>query len=159
MRGRAPLHYWDSNIFINVISGHEPDGGNILSAILKDVDDGRLRIATSAFTLAEVIKPRNSGQKLSQNDEVTIKNAFKRTPINMVELSRHIAERAREIQWVSNVKPPDAVHIATAEYAKVDRFDTYDDKLIAAIKAIPAEFWRHQFEIGHPEPMNYDLGL
>jgi predicted nucleic acid-binding protein len=159
VRGKAQLHYWDSNIFIIVIIGNEPDGGNILRAILKDIDEGRLKIATSAFTLAEVIKPRRSSEKLSQDDEAKVKNVFKITPINLFELSRHIAERAREIQWASNIKPPDAIHLATAEFAKVDRFDTYDDKLIAAAKAIPVEFWQHQFEIGHPEPINYDLGL
>ncbi len=158
MSKKSPIHYWDACIFLNIIQGNEIDNGNILKTHVKDVVDGRIRIVTSTFTLAEVVKPKRSETKLSKSDEVIIKGAFTKDVI-LYELTRKIAERARELQWEIAVKPADSVHLATAELARVSYFATYDDELIKNVENASAGIWNHQFKIGHPQIINYELDV
>lgn len=159
MSDDAPLHYWDSCTFIHIIQGNEPDGGRILKTRVRDVTEGRLRIVTSMFTLAEVVKPKRSKSVLSTQDETKIRSVFL-WPILLYELTRKIAERARELQWlINNIKPYDAIHLATAEFAYAYRFDTYDDPLIKAVNKAPPNIWNHKFGIGHPDLIGYELDV
>lgn len=155
MTTNPPLHYWDACTFLHIIKGNEPDGGNILHSLVKDVKEGRLRIITSTFTIAEVVKPKKGNNPLSKSDEAKIKDVFT-TSILIYELTRKIAERARELQWELGIKPPDAVHLATAETAEIKRFDTYDDKLIKKVRNGHIT-WNHKFDIGHPEKTQEEL--
>lgn len=158
MSKKSFLHYWDACIFINVIQGNEPDKGNILKTHVKDVVAGRIRIVTSSFTLAEVVKPKHSKIRLSKTDEIKIKGAFAKN-ILLYELTRKIAEKARELQWEIGVKPADSIHLATAEFAGVYYFATYDDRLIKKVKNAPSGIWNHKFDIGHPQIVNYELNM
>ena len=79
--------------------------------------------------------------------------------ILLCELTRKIAERARELQWAIGVKPADSVHLATAEFTKVCYFATYDDPLIRKVISALGGIWNHQFGIGHPEIINYELDV
>ena len=158
MSKNPPIHYWDACIFINIVQGNEPDQGNILKSHVKDVVDKRIRVVTSAFTLAEVVKPKRSQIKLSKSDEAKIKGAFTKD-IMLYELTRKIAERARELQWEIGVKPADSVHLATAEFAGVDCFNTYDDPLIIKVNQASQGIWNHQFRIEHPQKINYELDV
>ena len=154
-----PFHYWDSNTFINVIQGNDPGGGGALRTLVKHVSEGKLLLATSTYTLAEVVKPLKHQGVLSLSDEEKIVNVFKWGNIRLYELTRLIAERARQLQWKSSLKPADAVHLATAEYAEVIRFETYDDKLISKFQSVSPDFWKHKFEIGHPTISQSELNL
>lgn len=59
-------------------------------------------------------------------------NAFFRAPhIVQRPLTRIIAELARDIVWDSNVKPKDAVHVATAGYYKIKTPHTFNGPLLA----------------------------
>lgn len=156
----VPLHYWDANTFIHIIQGNEPDGANILHEHAKMVDQGKLHIVTSAFTLAEVVKPkRSSATPLSITDSKKVISVFAGQYISLYDLTQPIAERARELQWHVGIKPPDAVHLATAEIAKVSRFDTYDDPLITKVQAVSSAVFNHPFDIGHPELSQFKLSI
>jgi len=155
---KTPYHYWDSCIFIHLIAGNEPNGGTTLKTLAKHNTDGKLILATSTYTLAEVVKSKQCQVQLSATDKLKIENVFKRQTIRLYEVTRTIAERARELIWIASVKPADAIHLATAEEAEVIRFDTYDDRLIAKIKEkIPSNFWKHPFKIGHPTVLQQAL--
>jgi predicted nucleic acid-binding protein len=45
-------------------------------------------------------------------------------------LDRILAEEARKLVWGHGIKPKDAIHVATALDAEVDRMETFDDALI-----------------------------
>jgi len=77
------------------------------------------------------------------------------------DVTQLIAERARQLQWAAGaaLKPADAIHLATAEYAGVERFETYDDNLTSVAQKIPPGVWNHRFDIGHPQKSNYELDL
>lgn len=161
MSDRPSLRYWDSCIFIHIIAGNEPIGNGILKACVKDVELGKIKVVTSAFTLAEVVKTRQSQQSpLKQEDEMKIKEVFK-SSIYVYELTRIIAERAREIQWESNskIKPADSVHLATAEFASVERFETYDEELIKKTNVIKKQFGKQIFIIGFPYKPQIELDI
>ena len=57
---------------------------------------------------------------------------FRRSWIVVREVDRFIAEDARELVWNKNVKPKDAIHLATAlrQDVELDQFDTFDKDLI-----------------------------
>ena len=49
---------------------------------------------------------------------------------NHIEINEEIINRAKHFQQYSHIKPFDALHLATAEYANVDAFLTTDKKLL-----------------------------
>ena len=55
----------------------------------------------------------------------------------LVELDRVIAEAARDLVWERNIKPKDAVHVASALKARVPMLFTNDQGL-----------WRHTGQVG-----------
>lgn len=57
-------------------------------------------------------------------------NFFRAAHIIQKPLTRVIAELARDVVWDSNVKPKDAVHIATSAYSKIKEFHTFDEGLL-----------------------------
>ena len=156
---KIPYHYWDSCTFIHLIAGNEPNGGTVLKTLSKNNTDGKLILATSVYTLAEVVKAKQCKTQLSSADKSKIKNVFIRESIRIYELTRIIAERARDLMWLSSLKPADAIHIVTAELAEVIRFETYDDKLISKVQEIPDSFWKHRFDIGHPKLDQTEMDL
>lgn len=90
-----------------------------------------MRIITSALTIPEVlwIKGRN---RVSADSAVKVEAFFRHEWIIIRELDRFIAEDARELVWNHNVKPKDAVHVATAlkRDVPIEQLDTFDDPLI-----------------------------
>ena len=50
---------------------------------------------------------------------------------NHIEINEEIINRAKHFQQYSHIKPFDALHLATAEYANVDAFLTTDKKLLS----------------------------
>ncbi len=56
----------------------------------------------------------------------------------MREVDRFIAEDARQLVWDKNVKPKDAIHLATAlrQDVVLDQFDTFDHGLIKLSRAL-----------------------
>jgi predicted nucleic acid-binding protein len=119
----TPRVYWDTCLFIDLLQ-RTPERIEILSEYIAEAQKGKLCLVTSAFTLAEVVKV---GRALPEEDERIIRDFFENPYILIQQLDRAVAEIARGIvRSHSHIKPPDAVHIASAVVAEAPTLLTYD---------------------------------
>jgi predicted nucleic acid-binding protein len=97
-------------------------------AIIDDAGKGAIDIFTSALSLAEVSKQPPG--TLGSVDK--IKDFFENDYIVVVQLDRRTGELAREFmqKGYTGLKPPDAVHLASAARANVEEMHTFDQKLL-----------------------------
>ena len=86
-------------------------------------------IVTSALTLAEVLTVKNE-QPVGPEMREKVEKFFRSEFIAVENVSRRIAEAAREVVWTHRVKAKDAVHVATALHARVEALHTFDGDLI-----------------------------
>ena len=129
--------YWDACAWIAYINQEKEiqnkDGTvenrfEMCRRILDGAENGRIEIVTSAFTLAEVCK--SPEVKTSPLDNLA--GFFDRSFLLMVPVDMAIGRKAQSIQvsGLFNVKPPDAVHLASAQRASVTEFHTFDGGLL-----------------------------
>jgi predicted nucleic acid-binding protein len=129
--------YWDACAWIAYIQKEKirKDGRTIedreqmCREVLEAAKKGSFEIATSALTYVEVCKEPTVRDKGSDK----IAQFFENDYILPVNLDRLVGERARELmlKGFSKLKPPDAVHLASASLAKCEEMHTFDDKLLA----------------------------
>jgi len=127
--------YWDSCTYLDFLKGDHPLHDHML-AVMQDWGDGKVTLATSALTIAEVLwvkceedKARNMIPKSKEKD---IRGLFEPGPpaeLVLVELNRLTAESARDLVWRYGVKPKDAIHVASAQEANCDVFHSNDKDL------------------------------
>lgn len=129
--------YWDACAWIAYINQEkaiETANGQIenrfamCSEVLRMAQDKKLEIATSAFTLAEVCK--NPEVKESPLDNLPA--FFEKSYILIVPVDMAIGRRAQAMQasGLVNLKPPDAIHLASAQRAAVSELHTFDRKVL-----------------------------
>jgi predicted nucleic acid-binding protein len=126
-------HYCDSCVFLGFLN-NESDKIYECKTILQAAEEGVIDLFTSAFTMAEVIKIKGEAE-LDESKEHIIDQLFKQTWIKVANFEREMAQISRHIVWRYNLKPYDALHLATAIRLKVDYFNTTDQ---AIIKKLPA---------------------
>ena len=122
--------YWDAVTFLGWLS-EEPDKVPDCKPVLESAEAGNITLVTSALTIVEVIWLKGY-KKVDSIHAKKIEAFFRRSWIVVREVDRFIAEDARELVWNKNVKPKDAIHLATALRQDVvfDQFDTFDKDLI-----------------------------
>ena len=120
--------YWDSDVFLGYFK-QEPDKQAACEGVLEAAYNEHILIVTSALTLAEVIYVKKH-PKLPKDKRAEIELFFKSSFISVQNVTRKIAERARDVVWDDNVRPKDAIHIATALACNVSVFNTFDEDLI-----------------------------
>ena len=124
------FRYWDSNAFLGWLA-EEFDKVDYCRPVIEAAEAGKVRILTSALTIPEVlwIKGRN---RVAAESAAKVEAFFKHEWIVIRELDRFIAEDARALVWDYNVKPKDAVHVATAlkRDLPIEQLDTFDEPLI-----------------------------
>ena len=132
--------YWDSCVFIDRIQ-RTPGRISILEEITNAAESNEIEIITSNFTIAEVCKLDAILVPLVADQSLLIERYFDNEFIKLRQVTKAIASHAAElVRNTLGLKPPDAVHIATAIQAKVAVFQTYDGtagkkgKLIALSK-------------------------
>ncbi len=95
---------------------------------LKAAENGEVEIVTSAFNLAEVCKrsPATSAPAIN------LPAFFDQPYILLVPVDKVVALRAQNLQLAGlfGVKPPDAVHLASALVHNVPVMHTFDAKLL-----------------------------
>jgi len=130
------IRYWDSNAFLAYF---QEEAGRVDSceAVLAEAEKGRVLIATSALTIAEVLAIR--GEKrlpptLAMKNRVS--DFFKNEYVAVVNVSRQVAELARDLVWAGGIKPKDAVHVACALSIDAPIFETFDRPLIRKSKKV-----------------------
>lgn len=124
------LVYWDADCFLGLLnqdkSSSEMAGcQNVWQACEK----GIYHIVTSTLTTAEVIHVKKL-PKLDQKHRDLVSNYFRQEFISQKPLTREIAELARDVVWDSNIKPKDAIHIATCAFYKIRELHSFDKNLI-----------------------------
>jgi len=122
--------YWDSVAFLGWLSS-EPDKAPHCRAVLDAAKAGQIVIITSALTIPEVLWLKNQA-KLPAAQAKAIEAFFLHKWIVIRDVDRFVAEDARRLVWDKNVKPKDAIHLATAlrQDVEIDQFDTFDEGLI-----------------------------
>ncbi len=120
--------YWDSVVFIDLI---EETPGRIykLKPVIERAMKQEVVIVTSALTMVEVVKLTNLNL-LDEDAERRVTEFFENAYINVRNVDRFVAEAARPIVRKHGIKPPDAIHVATAILSKVDVLHTFDQPLL-----------------------------
>lgn len=124
------LIYWDSDAFLAYLNGETEDNRLMrCEATLAQAKAGRIRIVTSALTLAEVIYLKGSPKIPFEQDQM-IREFFLNDWIIIHNVDRQISEAARMFVWKHQVMPKDSIHVATALRAKAEVLETFDGPLI-----------------------------
>jgi len=120
--------YWDTDCFVAWLN-KEYGKADKCKGVIQEAERGTIEIITSTLTIAEVLYLKEHKKIVPEKAE-QIARFFENKYILPIVLDRYIAEMARTIYWGSNIKPKDAVHVASAMKAKIIRFDTFDKDLI-----------------------------
>lgn len=142
------FQYWDSCMFISLLTGTNPARIAIIDELSKLEDDGKIRIVTSTFTRAEVRPhPRYAGFDAAQVKKVeAILNSGR---VDWRPVTPFIAEEAMRIgQAHPDLLPADCVHIATAIAAKARILFTFDGE--GAQRRRPDKMLHWDDKIGSP---------
>jgi predicted nucleic acid-binding protein len=123
---------WDSCTWIAHIQREKilgPDGKTVIEdrgamcrPVLDAAERGVIEIVVSAIALVEVLaRNRTSGI-----DDQRVRDFFDND-------YKHLGDFARRLMLAGHpgLKPPDAIHLATACIANVEEFHTFDDRLLA----------------------------
>lgn len=134
--GRRPRYYWDTCVFLSAIE-RVPDRVAVIEKLLDDADEGRVEIFTSTVSITEIAFAKYEKHQRALDGDLADKISqlwLPTSPIKLIEFHELIAFAARDLvrlampnEW--NLKPMDAIHLATAQRVGVDAFHTYDSKL------------------------------
>lgn len=123
------LIYWDSDAFLGWLQA-EPGKVDLCQGTIDQAEQGEVIIVTSALTIAEVLWLRNS-PKISSDKADMLRRFFRRSYIRIRAVTRSVAESAQTVVWDYNIRPKDAIHVATALDAKITILETFDEDLIS----------------------------
>ncbi len=127
--------YLDSNIFIYAFEkSHE--WAEAAEDLLGAIDQGHVRAVASELVLAEVLaKPfadRNA-RHIDQYQRLLSSGGG----LTMASISRDVLVLAARLRGEKNLKPFDAIHVATAQSTRCDYFLTQDERLGRALADQP----------------------
>jgi predicted nucleic acid-binding protein len=124
------IRYWDSACFLAYFRGEE-ERVTQCEAALKDAEAGKILIVTSALTIAEVLALRGEA-RLPPDPAMKKKVAdfFKNEYISVQNVTRKVAELARDLVWDHDIKPKDAIHVASALAVEAPILETFDRQLL-----------------------------
>jgi predicted nucleic acid-binding protein len=120
--------YWDSVVFIDLIE-ETPGRISRLQSVIERAMKQEVVIVTCALTMVEVVKLKNLNL-LDEDAERRVTEFFENAYISVRNVDRFVAEAARPIVRKDGIKPPDAIHVATAILSKVEVLHTFDQPLL-----------------------------
>lgn len=138
--------YLETSTFIALIKGETADGvdrAEVIRKIFENASNGRWSVFTSVFTIAEVLRDRNR-PILTEEEEQRIDDFFKHDYIKLLAVDRGLAEHARKLARTHNLRPADAIHLASAIRARADEFLTWDKdfpKITIEAVTIKEPYW------------------
>jgi predicted nucleic acid-binding protein len=125
--------YWDACTWIALIQREKilvggSDRDTACRAVIAEAKKDKIEILTSTLSLVEVCKD----PKIRSSKEDQIGTYFENDYILLMTLDRLVAQHARHLMTVGHagLKPPDAVHVASAVLGQVSELHTFDDKLL-----------------------------
>ncbi len=112
-----------------VVGGNLEDRYTMCRSVINVASNGGVEIIVSGLCFVEVCK--NPGVNASSEDKIAA--FFENDYIVAVAVDRYVGTRARGLMLAKypGLKPPDAVHLATALITNADEFNTFDDALLA----------------------------
>ncbi len=137
MPDEARRVYWDSNVPLSYING-VADRVPVIDELFRQVRAGDIELLTSSISRVEVAFARSEKEAatLDQQTEEDIDALWAPpSPIKTVEFYDLIGGKARALirrgisQGWGQLKPMDAIHLATAQQMAVTEFHTYCDRL------------------------------
>ncbi|MBY8822216.1 type II toxin-antitoxin system VapC family toxin [Sphingomonas colocasiae] len=159
---KARTIYWDACAWIAYIQKEMPGPGKnftdpryeMCRETLQRAEKGEYEIATSAFTLAEVCKRPPDPTSPASN----LAAFFDQPYIILIPVDKQVGRHAQSLQLagLAGLKPPDAVHLASAIIWNVSIFHTFDGPLIDLTRKIamtdgnPLEIMKPTHEIPTP---------
>jgi predicted nucleic acid-binding protein len=114
---------------ITMPNGRVVDRGALCRSVIKQAEKGGIEIICSALCLAEVCK--HPGAHSQGQDKLAA--YFENDYILIAPVDRMIGEAARSLMYkgYSKLKPPDAIHVATAaNISGITELHTFDQKLL-----------------------------
>jgi predicted nucleic acid-binding protein len=137
--GNRGVLYWDANVFISYLNGDMVENRiSILEAIFEDIQkENSTKIVTSVLSKVEVswVASEKFSRALSVAEEENIDNLWNDSSVlEIIELNDDVALHARTLLRNSmatgwQLKPLDAIHLATAQWIGATVVNTYDEKL------------------------------
>lgn len=141
------LQYWDSCVFIALLTNEDPKGSQVIRELVRDAEEGRSQIIISTLVVAEV-KPLQSHDPQAGRVIDDLFSTYRRY-LKTYALTRHIAQMARNIGGqFTHLTGADCVHVATALHAKADVMFTYDG--VSAGGPRPRHLLYYSRKIGSP---------
>ncbi|MDQ3692078.1 MAG: type II toxin-antitoxin system VapC family toxin [Chloroflexota bacterium] len=130
------LIYWDASVFLDYVNG-VPDKLPLLDALLdRAIPGGDVEIVTSMLSITEVAFGYldQFAQHFDPAIQAKIDALWTDPIIKQVELYKEIAFEARDLVRTARLakkglKPPDAIHLATARRIGAVEFHTFDHRL------------------------------
>ena len=125
--------YWDSCAYLDFLRGGHPNQAH-LRAVLSDWEAGNVTLVTSTLTIAEGlyvpgVQPAVPLDELRREDLIDLFRPTGDRKLTLVELTRPIAEAARDLCWNRRIRPKDAIHMASAIAARCVVLHTHDEDL------------------------------
>jgi predicted nucleic acid-binding protein len=124
------IRYWDSAAFLAYFK-EEVGRVDHCAEVLENAENGKILIVTSALTLAEVLalkgQPRIPPEPALKQKVIDF---FKNEYISVQNVTRQVAELARDLVWDHGIDPKDAVHVASALTVEAPILETFDQPLI-----------------------------
>ena len=129
MTDKPILVYWDSCVFISCIQ-HDAARFGILGAIVEEAKSEKVILVASTMVIAETVKLSGDAQLWKQECD-KIRAFFDNEFIEIVDVTKEIGESAANICREHGLKPPDAIHVATALKYGCKCMHAYDGQLLA----------------------------
>ena len=120
--------YWDTDCFLGHLQA-EVGKAEKCDGVLERAERGDVLIITSALTIAEVLWMRG-GPRIPKEKAEIVQKFFRRSYIRVVNVSRKVAMAAQTHVWEDDIRPKDAIHVATALAFGVNALETFDSGLI-----------------------------
>jgi predicted nucleic acid-binding protein len=138
-----PVFYFDSCLFLALVN-EEPNRFKVIEVLLENAEKQECEIWTSQLSIVEVAfgEQEKKGKALSKATESKISKLWHpSSPVRIVDVHSLITLAAKDLirnamkqGWTKgedwSIKPPDAIHLATAKLAKATYFFSYDVRLL-----------------------------
>lgn len=130
----AEIVYWDSDAFLGWLQA-EPGKVELCAGTLRRAELGEAIIFTSALTIAEVLWMRGA-PAIPQEKADIVRRFFRRSNLRVRNVTRQISESAQDLVWNHNIRPKDAIHVATALDSAAIALETFDEGLIGKSRQV-----------------------
>jgi len=127
---RLDVLYWDTSVFLCFLNKVETERREICEDILRNAKAGKVRLLTSTYTIAEVIRPKSKSipgaSRLTADQIQKIEGMFRWKWIQKIDVDQRVAFKAVELARDYDLLPADAVHAASAILENVTILQQWD---------------------------------